>query len=90
MDLCDLLRPKLVKKSTNFKNPMPVEKKVLASISLLADGAFQRCQEKFGLAQSTMSVLFSEFLDALYELRDFYVCISGELGQRESKKYFWE
>ena len=58
LDLCNLLRFQLTKKPSNFREPISVERKVLACISLLADGAFQRCQEKFGFAQCTMSGFF--------------------------------
>lgn len=53
------------------------EAKCLASIAILADGGLQRNAERFGMAQSTFSLIFREFMDAVWELRDNWICLPG-------------
>ena len=60
-----------------MKEPICPEAKCLASIALLADGGFQRTCEKFGMAQTSMSVFFREFLEFIISLVLNFKCTNN-------------
>lgn len=73
--LCETLGPRLMKQTTNMRQPISVERRILASLYRLGHaGGSMEISDLFGMARNTLSPMLREFVDAvLIQLGPIYV-----------------
>jgi hypothetical protein len=73
--LCETLGPRLMKQTTVMREPISVERRILASLYRLGHaGGSHEISDLFGMARNTVSPMLREFVDAvLTELQPIYV-----------------
>lgn len=85
LELCEILRPKLAR-STNRGNALSVEEQVLLCLKLLASGSFQNTAKDYiNVAQPTVSVVFSQFLDAVGERAKEHIYMPQDILSEKEK-----
>ena len=72
--LCDLVRVKLQKQQTRFRDPVSMEGRAGLALWQLATGnSYRSCGLQFGLGKSTAKTICSEFKQAIFDLKDRFI-----------------
>ena len=72
-------------------NGLSTRQKVLTSLKLLGSGSFQNsAKDNINIAQPTVSVVFGQFIDAMYARRNEYICMPNIEDQRRQKVKFYD
>ena len=89
MELCELLRDDLKPVSTSPRC-LTVEEQVLIALKLLASGSFQSStKDNINVAQPTVSVVLSKFLDSLLAKKHEFISMPSREAAAISKRQFY-